>query len=169
LHSARTGELKVEGRAMIVHRRTSYIDGLKQVRKRARLSGKACYVWVRLLVPPSGLERKSVEAHVAVRKFEGESEDSAGEDGQTWAEELANHMASISARKLHRIVAEKQATPRTPMEQRIQADEYIRIRESFLKLFTTWPWASISARKKARMTVLEPGIPQIRATFHRQC
>ena len=58
-----------------------------------------------------------------------ESEDSAGEDGQAWAEELANHMASISARKPHRIVAEKQATPRTSMEQRIQADEYIRIRE----------------------------------------
>lgn len=99
----------------------------------------------------------------AVRKFEVESEDSAGEDGQTWAEELANHMASISAPSNSRRKTSHTTNPDGAK------NPGIRIRESFLKLFTTWPWASISARKKARMTVLEPGIPQIRATFHRQC
>ena len=131
MHSARTGELKVEGRAMIVHRRTSYIDGLKQVRKRARLSGKACYVWVRLLVPPSGPERKSVEAHVQ------------SENSRWNLRTVQVRMAKLGLRNwlttwpqylLHRIVAEKQATPRTPMEQRIQAYVYVRVSWSSLPL-----------------------------------
>jgi hypothetical protein len=125
-----------KSKAELVHRRTSYIDDLKQVRKRARLSGIASHesdFWSHQ-AEIARLERKSVEAHVEVRKFEVEYEDSADKDGQTWAEELANHMASISALELHQKVAEKQAALTDPDEAKNPGR---RLRDSFVKLFTT--------------------------------
>ena len=75
-----------------------------------------------------------MEAHVEVRKFEVESEGSADKDGKAWAEELAGHMASISALELHQKVAEKQAAITNPDEAKNPGR---RVRESFVKLFTT--------------------------------
>jgi hypothetical protein len=109
---------------------------LKKARKSARFSGKAFHesdFWSHR-AEIARLERKSVEAHVEVRKFEVESEGSADKDGKAWAEELASHMASISALDLHQKVAEKQAAITNPDEAKNPGR---RVRESFVKLFTT--------------------------------
>jgi hypothetical protein len=123
-------------KAELIHRRNACNDDLKQIKKRARLSGKASHdsAFWSYQAGIAYLEKQSVEAHVDVRKFEVEFEDSLGKNGRTWAEELADHMASISAFELHRKVAEKQAAITNPDEAKNPGR---RVRESFVKLFTT--------------------------------